>query len=329
MYYEERNLIYLDNCETYDLVLSKKLKNFPSGFWSSLSSEEGKRVAVELLRYLIEERFKFDREEILNNLSKEFILNNKLWTPCKLYFGRSAIRYINEAYPNRFKAFEFKKCRIPQNYWCDRNNRKDAIRWLIEENLNWNIDDVKEKFNRDMLLEYDLATLTAYYTSSIDIVNEIYPNQIYVWELKRSSVSPKFWEIKENRLAAVRWLIEEQLKYNHDEVVDKLTIEDFYNNKLTTLIENYYNESISRAVIEAYGDKYMLWEFAYHRWNEEDAKKATVWLIDKLKREKGKDPSEISYYDFQDNKLRIVIDKYYKSSPRKAVLDVGSSIYVS
>lgn len=298
MYYEERNLIYLDNCETYDLVLSKKLRNFPSGFWSSLSSEDGKRVAVELLRYLIEERFKFDREGIINNLSKDFILNNKLWTPCKLYFGRSAIRYINEVYPNRFKAFEFKKCRIPQNYWCDRNNRIDAIRWLIEENLDWNIDDVKEKFNRDMLLEYDLATLTAYYTSSIDIINEIYPNQIYVWELNRSSVSPKFWDVKENRLAAVRWLIEEKLKYSHSEVVDKLTI-------------------------EAYEDKYMPWEFGYHRWNEEDAKKATVWLIDKLKRERGKVPSEVSYYDFQDNKLRIVIDKYYNSSPRKAVLDVG------
>lgn len=40
---------------------------------------------------------------------------------------------INEAYPNRFKAFEFKKCRIPQNYWCDRNNRIDAIRWLIDK----------------------------------------------------------------------------------------------------------------------------------------------------------------------------------------------------
>ncbi len=55
-------------------------------------------------------------------------------------------------------------------------------------------------------------------------------------------------------------------------------------------------------------------------------KEATVWLIDKLKREKGEAPSEISYYDFQDNKLRIVIDKYYNSSPRKAVLDAGSSI---
>lgn len=154
---------------------------------------------------------------------------------------------INEAYPNRFKAFEFKKCRIPQNYWCDRNNRIDAIRQLIEE----------------------------------------------------------------------------KLKYSHNEVVDKLTIEDFYNNKLTTLIENYYNESISKAVIEAYGEEYMPWEFGYHRWNEEDAKKATVWLIDKLKREKGEAPSEISYYNFQDNKLRIVIDKYYNSSPRKAVLDVG------
>lgn len=317
------NITYLNECEIYDLVLERKIPIFPQGFWNSVSKAEGKKIALQLLKYLIEKRLKLDREEILKSLSKDFILNNKLWTPCKLYFGKSAVRYLMEAYPNEYRAFEFIECRIPQGYWCNKKNRIDAIKYLLEEKLQWNLEDIKEKFYRTMLLEHGLATLTTYYISSFEIVNEAYPNKFYPWELKRSSVATNYWKAEENRVRAVKWLIEVKLKLTHDEVVNELTIEDFHNNKLTTLIENFYNRSIPRAVIEAYGEEYMPWEFGYHRWNEEDAKKAVMWLIDKLKKEKGKVPSEISYYDFQDNKLRLVIDRYYKSSPKKAVLDVG------
>ena len=165
---------------------------------------------------------------MINCLSKEFILNNRLWTPCKLYFGRSAIKYLMEVYPNEYKAFEFINCRIPQSYWCKKQNRVEAIKWLIEEKLQWSLDDIKEKFNRNLLIEYELATLMNYYSSSFNIVNEIYPNKIYPWELKRSSVPSNYWNTKENRIVAIRWLIRDRLKFSHDEVVNILSVEHFY-----------------------------------------------------------------------------------------------------
>ncbi len=127
------------------------------------------------------------RDEIINLLSKEFILNNKLWTPCKLYFGKSAIKYLMSAYPDEYKAFEFANCRIPHSYWCEIENRADAIKWLIEDKLKWNLDDIREKFNKRILEEHGLATLMSYYSSSFEIINEIYPDKIKVWGLKMSS----------------------------------------------------------------------------------------------------------------------------------------------
>lgn len=160
-----------------------------------------------------------------------------------------------------------------------------------------------------------------YYYSSFDIINEIYPNKIHAWELKRGSVSPSYWSIKGNRIIAVRWLIKDKLKFSHDEVVNILLLENFYNSGLSTLICDYYNKSIASVVTEAFKDEFMPWEFGYHRWNINDAKKATKWLIDKLNREEGKLLLEIDYYDFKNNKLRTVIDKFYGSSPRKAIMD--------
>jgi len=326
VYYKGINLTNLNDYEIYDLVLERKIPNFPPGYWCSISREEGKRISLQLLRYLIEKKLDLNRFEIINSLSKEFILNNKLWTPCKLYFGKSAIKYLMESYPNEYKAFEFNKCRMPQNYWCEKENRIHAIKWLIEEKLEWSLDDIKEKFSRKLLTEYGLATLTRYYYSSFDIINEIYPNKIYPWELKRSSVSPSYWSINGNRVLAVKWLIIDKLKFSHDEVVNILSLEHFYENKLSTLICNYYNKSIAIAVTEAFGDEFMPWEFCYHRWNINDAKKATKWLIDKLNSEEGKLPLEIDYYDFKNNKLRTVIDKFYGSSPKKAIIDAISDL---
>lgn len=74
----------------------------------------------------------------------------------------------------------------------------------------------------------------------------------------------------------------------------------------------------------------MPWEYAYHRWSEDYAREATRWLINKLDIEQGKSAMDIDYYYFKKNKLRYVIDKYYCSSPKRAVIDVinGSSAKV-
>ena len=62
------NLNMLNNVEIYKLVLKGYIQTFPNGFWSSLSNEEGVRVAIELIRYLIDDLLNYTREDILFNI---------------------------------------------------------------------------------------------------------------------------------------------------------------------------------------------------------------------------------------------------------------------
>ncbi|MEG1287545.1 MAG: hypothetical protein RSD13_05780, partial [Clostridium sp.] len=164
--------------------------------------------------------------------------------------------------------------------------------------------------------------LTNYYNASCDVINEIYSDKIYCWELKKSSVPVNFWKSKDNRIRAIRWLVKDKLQFSNKQIINELSMEHFSEYKLTTLICECYNKSIPKAIVEAYEGEIMPWEFGYHRWNENDAREATRWLINKLDVEEGKQVMNIDYYDFKKNKLRYVIDKYYCSSPNKAIQDV-------
>lgn len=67
-----------------------------------------------------------------------------------------------------------------------------------------------------MLCDYWLATLSIYYSSSFDAVNKVCSNEIYPWELKRSSVPDNYLDSKINRTIAITWLIRDKLKLLHE-----------------------------------------------------------------------------------------------------------------
>lgn len=94
LYYKGINLTNLNDIEVYELVLKRKIPNFPPGYWCSVTNTKGEKIALQLLKYIIEDKLNLNRIQVVNILSKEFIVNSKLWTPCKLYFGKSAIRYL-------------------------------------------------------------------------------------------------------------------------------------------------------------------------------------------------------------------------------------------
>ncbi|MBZ9624398.1 DUF4046 domain-containing protein [Clostridium sp. FP2] len=92
------DLTYLDDIEIYKFLLQDRISNFSSGFWSNRSAQEEKDVAIKLLRYLIDDILKFNKEDVKREVSKRFLTKYKLHTASKL-FGRSAIRYILCTYP--------------------------------------------------------------------------------------------------------------------------------------------------------------------------------------------------------------------------------------
>jgi hypothetical protein len=246
------NLSELDDIEIYKLLLEGSIANFPSGFWAGKSLFEARDVAVKLLRYLMDEELKFSEEDIKREVSKKFLIKYKLHTASKL-FGRSAIRYIMIAFPERkFKPWQFQQHKVPMCYWTLRENRVEALKYVFEEELMWTIYDIKERLDWPIIYERGLASIHTYYPSLYEAVNAVYPGAVKAWELQHSEVPSYFWREKVNRKRAVSWLVSDKLKLKPSEAIIKLERKHFTQYGLATLFSNHYNCSVKRAVNEAF-----------------------------------------------------------------------------
>lgn len=246
------DLTNLDDIEIYELLLQDRIPNFPSGFWANRSVKEAKTVAIKLLKYLIDERLKFNKEDVKREVSKLFLTKHKLHTASKL-FGRSAIRYIICAYPEaQYQPWQFIHDKVPQSYWTQEPNRISALKYVFEVDLKWSIEDIKENLNWEIIRQQRLYTLHSYYPNIYHICNALYPGKIKPWELKHSEVSDYFWHDIKNRKNAVRWLVKEKLKLNHAQILSRLKKEHFSQYGLSELLSNQYNSSIKKAINECF-----------------------------------------------------------------------------
>lgn len=62
--YIKINYNNLTDIQIYELLLQGRIHNFPSGFWAGNSIEKAKETAINLLRYLLDEKLKFNKEDI-------------------------------------------------------------------------------------------------------------------------------------------------------------------------------------------------------------------------------------------------------------------------
>jgi hypothetical protein len=324
-------LFKMHDIEVYDLVLNGTLSQFPSSFWNDNKLKEGKEKAKELLRYLIEVKLHWDEERLKKEYCKTFLIQYKLYTPCIRFYNRSPIKYLMDSYPGKYNPWEFDKMKVMLSYWQSEENRKDALHKLFKK-LNWNEEDVKEKLDFNVLEQYGLATLCRYYPSIFSIANAVYPGRFKQWELKRSEARNGYWENKQHRIEAIRWLINEKLKWTHEEVIQKINQDVFYYNGLSSLLSNHYEKSPVKAVLEAFDDEFLFWEFTGHiptrSWTKENGKKATRWLIhERLKWSKQDVISNISIKVFEDYGLKGMLYQLYEGSAAKAIYDAFPDEY--
>jgi len=246
------NLTNLDDIEIYELLLQGRILNFPAGFWVNRNQKEATDVAIKLLRYLIDEKLKFNEEDVKKDVSKMFLTKYKLHTASKL-FGRSAIRYITCAFPDaQYQPWQFKHDKVPQSYWTHEENRINALKYVFEIELKWSIDEIKQNLNWKVIKAQGLLTLHAYYPSIHKLCNVIYPGVIRPWELSQAEVSDFFWNDRKNRKEAVTWLVREKLKLNHKQIPSKLKKEHFLQYGLSGLLCNQYSCSVKKAINETF-----------------------------------------------------------------------------
>lgn len=132
----EMNLDMCSDIEIFHMVFNGELLKYPIGFWIQ---PDGIVHANNILKNLIENILKWDENDIIQNYDVNIFRKYRINGMLSEVFNSSPFEALNSIYPNKFKIWQFK---VPNNYWKNEKNVKDAIRWLFEERLDIDTNDI-------------------------------------------------------------------------------------------------------------------------------------------------------------------------------------------
>lgn len=231
----------MSDIELYMQRLEDRIPFLPRGFWTSDSIRQ-------ILKYLLEDYLKYDREQILENFSVAFIKKYKLESILKRFSG-SPYNLLNHVYPAEYKPWELKNA--PVNTWTI-DTAIEATKWLLEEKLKWSREDILQNYCKKTFIENGLkGVLYMFDQSPYAVLNAVYPGEYKPWEL--SNVPWNTWN-DVNSAKATRWLFEEKLKWSEEEIKLYTTRRVFITNGLAGLLKCY--SSVYGLLELAYPGKY-------------------------------------------------------------------------
>lgn len=251
--YTKEELYEMDVVELYEMVLKGDvITRFPRGYWQQPRAKEN---AVKCTRYLIEDILKYDEIMIKQKASQNLFYEHRLFGMLYLVFNHSPYEAINNAYPGKYKEWEFKS--VPNGYWRNRKNGMKATKWLVEEKLKLNDKQLKQQLSAKLFIKNGLNGMLqlCFNNSPYEAINSIYPNKYKEWEFKQ--VPHRFWESKENGIKATKWLIEEKLKLNDEQLKEQLSLKLFIENNLSGMLQICFNNSPYKAINSTYPNKYI------------------------------------------------------------------------
>ena len=227
--------------------------------------------------------------------------------------------------------------KVPNGYWVNEDNRKEALKWLIEEKLD--IFNTDNKLTREDFVNNGLDGIFRYYfnRSIKNVFKFIYPrkyNTVYEYNRRKISTNypddykpwingrvPKnYWKDENNIRKALEWLV---AKYPDR----RLTVEDFANNNLRGLLYDTFNNSIFKAEkflypYEKIYDTPWLIEGSVMRgyWSDEsNIRKALKWLFeDKL--DIANTGHKVTREDFVNNGLGGLLSHYFHNTISATIL---------
>jgi len=176
---------------------------------------------------------------------------------------------------------------FPPNFLQKNAKKRAAIitRFLIEKILESTPGKILSQNDELFFIKHKLQNVYRYFNYSFNrVLGNAYPDIIHPW--LNSRAGEDYWIEKENRIHAIRWLVEEKLNINPSTCFTKISIARtaFAENGLSYLFNTYYN-SVSSALREAYPEKepWELGNVALKYWTDENASRAIKWLIQQQK----------------------------------------------
>lgn len=151
-------------------------------------------------------------------LIKTLILYKYKYKCRRIYILSMKAVAIEEIYQ---EILDGKRKRFPPNTWKEDKDNKQArrvITYLLHSILKWNKEDIRKKWNTQLLVKYKLRGLLKhrYESSPFKAINDLYPSEFKEWEFGMTPLN--FWT-KEKALAILKWLIEEKEKLSKEKLL--------------------------------------------------------------------------------------------------------------
>ncbi len=233
----------LSMVEVYDHLVAGTILKFPNGYIN-------KQNMKELLREVILNRHKLSREDICNKLSYEYLKKHNLGGSRKA-FDSNMYKLISYCFPEfQIKQWELRK--VSDGFWEDENNRKEFMEWVCEkENINVDsLEDLK-RIDARMIQKHGGSKALRYGGGLYNLITLIAETEVKEWQVIKMPV----WT-KQKVAYAVKWMIEEKLKWSEEDVIRKISASIFYEYDLGGLLSKYCDHSPIRALQVAYPGQY-------------------------------------------------------------------------
>lgn len=234
---------FLTPLEVYSLVVNEDLKKFPNGYITKESMKE-------ILRYVILEKLHMSRYDICHNISYPYLRKYKLGGTRRA-FNSSIFSLITYCFPE-FDINYWELNKVENGFWEKEENRKDFMTWLAEKE-GICLDSIPDltKIDAKLIQKHGGSKAIKYGGGVYELIKLVAMVDVKEWQVIKMPV----WT-EEKVKSAVKWLVEERLKWTKEQVVDGISANVFYDNDLGGMLKRYCNHSPLRALQIAYPGKY-------------------------------------------------------------------------
>lgn len=268
----------------------EKNEKLPKYFWSKLKEDFKVDLAKYILIYLCNNNIIQDVRDFSFTISKKYNL-----CPYSRKF-KSIYEFTKHIYGHNFMPWEF-KARVPDGFWDDDRNVKDAMFWFVKKLKEDRIikceSEIPKVIDCRTFTKYGLCTIMSnrFNSSPYKAFELIYPGRFNRWDY--NLIGKDFYNDPEKIREIMEWFVSELNKREGVQVKDIpriVNINKFKEYGLYSFLIHCFRGRNYDAFNFLYPNKWMPWEFKCCEsgyWDDiNNQKYALMWLVDKLKVEK-------------------------------------------
>lgn len=242
----KRKTDYWSKCkpiDVYNAVVKGELKKFPNNYMT-------KQIAKILVKHVVIEQLNFTREDICKKLNYGVLSDYHLGGVRRL-FDDCLYSMINYVFKDK-NIVEWELNKVAPKFWEIEENRVRFVLWIAKkEKLDITKITDARKINATMIENNGGSKMLKNSDGLHSVIIKASGNMHKEWQF----IKINSWT-DEKVIEAVKWLIEEKLKWTREDVCENLTAETFYDNDLGGLLSKTCSNSPIIALEKAYIGQY-------------------------------------------------------------------------